>query len=93
MLFLAAASGLQLQPATLQRAALVPTRALASPRLQFGGKPDSEPKGLSRENEPEEFFSTNMGTPMAGTQTRGAQQTHNASRRHPAQQRATSQTR
>lgn len=33
-------------------------RALA-PRMQFGGG-DDQPRGLSRDNEPEEFFSTNM---------------------------------
>lgn len=33
------------------------------PRAQFGNNQDTEPKGLSRDNEPEEFFSTNMGAP------------------------------
>ena len=32
----------------------------ASPKMQFGGGPDTEPKGLSRDNEPDEFFATNM---------------------------------
>merc|ERR1711966_25786 len=31
-----------------------------SPRCQFGKKPDTEPRGLTRDNEPEEFFKTNM---------------------------------
>ncbi len=34
-----------------------------NPRAQFGGNQDTEPKGLTRDNEPEEFFSTNMGAP------------------------------
>lgn len=38
---------------------LAPSR-FAHPRCQFGGGGD-EPKGLSRDSEPEEFFSTNMG--------------------------------
>ena len=37
---------------------LAPSR-FAQPRCQFGGGGD-EPKGLSRDSEPEEFFSTNM---------------------------------
>lgn len=64
ILFVASVQALQLQPAPLRPVvAAAPLRVPASPVCQFGGgdKPDSEPKGISRENEPEEFFSTNMG--------------------------------
>jgi len=39
-------------PGPLPRASL--------PLCQFGGPPDTEPRGLTRDNEPENFFSTNM---------------------------------
>jgi len=59
-----AGSALLVQPTW---AAVAPQRVLVSrlslpPTMQFGGgkKPDTEPKGLTRDNEPDEFFSTNM---------------------------------
>ena len=62
ILFVASVQALQLQPAPLRPvAAAAPLRVPASPVCQFGGKPDTEPKGLSRDSEPEEFFATNMG--------------------------------
>ena len=30
------------------------------PTMQFGGGGDKEPKGLSRDSEPDQFFATNM---------------------------------
>ena len=63
------ASGLQLHPAPrlpaqpLAARAAPPVPRAALPRCQFGGPPDTEPKGLTRESEPENFFSTNMGAP------------------------------
>jgi len=57
----ASVQALQLQPAPLRPVvAAAPLRVPASPVCQFGGKPDTEPKGLSRDSEPEEFFATNM---------------------------------
>merc|ERR1719152_326521 len=61
LLLAACCSGLLVQA---PRAAMSPHRAMASrlglpPTMQFGG-PSSEPKGLSRDDEPEEFFKTNM---------------------------------
>ena len=56
----AQADALLIQPSVKQ---LAPLRAArASPFMQFGGgkKPNTEPKGLTRDNEPEEFFATNM---------------------------------
>ena len=66
ILFVASVQALQLQPAPLRPvAAAAPLRVPASPVCQFGGKPDTEPKGLSRDSEPEEFFATNMGAHAA----------------------------
>ena len=62
VLFVASVQALQLQPAPLRPVvAAAPLRVPASPVCQFGGKPDTEPKGLSRDSEPDEFFATNMG--------------------------------
>ena len=66
ILFVASVQALQLQPAPLRPVvAAAPLRVPASPVCQFGGKPDTEPKGLSRDSEPEEFFATNMGAHAA----------------------------
>lgn len=62
LLVLAGASALQLQP--MARVAAVgasPLRVTAAPRCQFGQKPDTEQKGLSRDSEPEEFFTSDWG--------------------------------
>ena len=60
LLALAGASALQLQP--MMRVAAVsasPLRVPAAPRCQFGQKKDdTEQKGISRDNEPEEFFAS-----------------------------------
>ena len=61
-LLFVSAFALQLQPAT--RVA-TPLRVPAAPVCQFGQKPDTEPKGLTRDNEPEQFFATNMGAHYA----------------------------
>ena len=59
LLVLAGASALQLQPmARIAAVGASPLRVPAAPRCQFGQKPDAEPKGLSRDNEPEEFFTS-----------------------------------
>ena len=55
-------SGLRVQPGVNS---ISPHSAMASrlgvpPKMQFGGGPPSEQQGLSRENEPEEYFKTNM---------------------------------
>merc|ERR1719401_2858795 len=60
LLILAGASALQLQPLTRVAAVGSPLRVPAAPRCQFGQKPDTEQRGLSRDSEPDEFFSTNM---------------------------------
>tara|TARA_B100000795_G_scaffold87325_1_gene63569 strand:+ start:301 stop:696 length:396 start_codon:yes stop_codon:yes gene_type:complete len=63
LLALAGASALQLQP--MMRVAAVsasPLRVPAAPRCQFGQKKDdTEQKGISRDNEPEEFFASDWG--------------------------------
>lgn len=56
-LLFVSAFALQLQPATRVATQL---RVPAAPVCQFGQKPDTEPKGLTRDNEPEQFFATNM---------------------------------
>ena len=62
LLLLVGASALQLQPLTRVATVGSPLRVSAPPRCQFGQKkPDTEQKGLSRDSEPDEFFSTNMG--------------------------------
>ena len=62
LLVLAGASALQLQPmARIAAVGASPLRVPAAPRCQFGQKPDTEPKGLSRDNEPEEFFTSDWG--------------------------------
>ena len=58
LLSLLGASALQLQPVTR---AVTPLRVPAAPVCQFGGKPDTEQKGLSRDNEPEDFFKSDWG--------------------------------
>eukprot|EP00965_Chrysotila_dentata_P236748 6201511-Pleurochrysis_carterae.AAC.3 len=40
-----------------------PLARTSAPRCQFGG--DEEPKGLTRDAEPEDYFSTNMGVYFA----------------------------
>ena len=59
LIALSGSCALQLQPRlpSPQRAVL---RGTLSPKMQFGGG-DTEQKGLSRDDEPEEFFATNMG--------------------------------
>ena len=53
---------MQLQPmARIAAVGASPLRVPAAPRCQFGQKPDTEPKGLSRDNEPEEFFTSDWG--------------------------------
>ena len=58
LLSLLGASALQLQPVTR---AVTPLRVPAAPVCQFGGKPDTEQKGLSRDSEPEDFFKSDWG--------------------------------
>ena len=63
LLVLVSTSALQLQP--MVRVAAVgasPLRVPAAPRCQFGqNKPDTEQKGISRDDEPEEFFKSDWG--------------------------------
>ena len=56
---LGVAQGLQLSPGAVAHQPRLTVRRAVGPSCQFGG--GEEPKGLTRENEPEEFFSTNMG--------------------------------
>ena len=51
---LSQASALLVQP----RVTTPVLRSRVTARMQFGGKPERE--GLTRDNEPEEFFATNM---------------------------------
>ena len=52
-----AASGLLVQPRAVPNLGVA--RVSAHPRMQFGGG-EPERRGLTRDTEPEEFFSTNM---------------------------------
>lgn len=62
-----AASGLQIGVASRGvRLASAPQRRTTGPQAQFGGQ-DKGSKGLSRDEEPEEFFATNMGEPLRAT--------------------------
>jgi hypothetical protein len=58
-LFLEGAQSLQLAAAPSLRPATIAARRAATPAAQFGG--DEQPKGISRDSEPEDFFKTNMG--------------------------------
>lgn len=82
LLVLAGASALQLQP--MARVAAVgasPLRVPAAPRCQFGQKPDTEPKGLSRDNEPEEYFTSDWGARSLRPRPRMTAPSHDSSPR------------
>ena len=59
--FACVANGLQLSPGAVVHQPRLAVRRAVGPSCQFGG--GEPPKGLTRENEPEEFFKTNMGAP------------------------------
>ena len=82
LLVLAGASALQLQPmARIAAVGASPLRVPAAPRCQFGQKPDTEPKGLSRDNEPEEFFTSDWGARSLAPRPRMTAPPHDSSPR------------
>lgn len=59
-LFVEGALSLQLAAAPFLRPATATARRSVTPTAQFGGD-GKQPRGISRDSEPEEFFKTNMG--------------------------------